>query len=127
MRTYSQEGIYEEDIPKSFEKKIMVINPSIIQKIVNDKLYDPLYTTSEGLPIAAVDILYGWRLPIAKGNEYMAHKCGFTYSLLTKAFAEAGFKSRCGGRSENKWELFLVAFKQQKSEEEAITIANHLV
>jgi len=100
---------------------------SVCKEVVNDKLYDPLYTTPEDLPISPVDMLYGWRLPITQGNEYMAHKCGFTYSVLTKAFAEAGFKSRCGGRSENKWELFLVAFKQQKSEEEAITIANNFV
>ena len=57
----------------------------------------------------------------------MAHKCGFTYSSLSKVIDEAGFKSRCGGRSENKWELFLVAFKQKKSEKDAIKLANLFV
>ena len=100
---------------------------SVSKEIVNDKLYDPLYTTSENHPISQIDILYGWRLPISKGNEFMAHKCGFTYSSLSKVIDEAGFKSRCGGRSENKWELFLVAFKQKKSEKDAMKIANHFV
>ena len=100
---------------------------SVSKEIVNDKLYDSLYTTSENHPISPIDILYGWRLPISQGNVYMAHKSGFTYTTLSKVFDEAGFKSRCGGRSENKWELFLVAFKQKKSEKEAIKIANHFV
>ena len=100
---------------------------SVSKEIVNDKLYDPLYTTSENHPISPIDILYGWRLPISKGNEFMAHKCGFTYSSLSKVIDEAGFKSRCGGRSENKWELFLVAFKQKKSEKDAIKISNLFV
>ena len=96
---------------------------SVCEAVVNDKLYEPLYSTREGLPICPIDILYGWRIPISNGNEYMAHKGGFTYSVLSHAFNKAGFKSRYGGRSMNKWELFLVAFKQKKSEEEAKKIA----
>ena len=109
---------------------VVVVCPdlqSVSKEIVNDRLYDPLYTTSESHPISPIDILYGWRLPISQGNEYMAHKSGFTYTALSKVFDEAGFKSRCGGRSENKWELFLVAFKQKKSEKDAIKITNHFV
>ena len=53
----------------------------------------------------------------------MEKKVGFTYSVLNGAFAEAGFKARYGGRSEQGWELALVAFKQKKSEEEIIKIA----
>ena len=48
----------------------------------------------------------------------MAHKGGFTYSTLDRAFYEAGFKARYGGRRPAYWDLFLVAFKQKKSEEE---------
>ena len=97
---------------------------SICEAVVNDKLLEPLYKTDEGLPISPIDILFGWRVPIAQGNEYMAHKGGFTYSVLNTAFFEAGFKARYGGRSQNDWNLFLVAFKQKKSEEEIKKIAN---
>ena len=98
---------------------------SICEAVVNDKLLEPLYESEEGHPISPIDILYGWRMPIAQGNEYMAHKGGFTYSALNASFFEAGFKARYGGRMPiNGGELFLVAFKQKKSEEEVKKIAN---
>ena len=61
---------------------------------------------------------------IEKGNNYMAHKCGFTYSVLDNFFSDAGFQIRYGGRRREQWDLFMVAFKQKKSEEEAKKIAN---
>ena len=53
----------------------------------------------------------------------MIHKGGFTYSTLDRAFYKTGFKARVGGRSQNGWELTLVAFKQDKSDEEINKIA----
>ena len=98
---------------------------SICEAVVNDKLLEPLYESEEGHPISPIDILYGWRMSIAQGNEYMAHKGGFTYTALNASFFEAGFKARYGGRIPiNGGELFLVAFKQKKSEEEIKKIAN---
>jgi len=98
---------------------------SICEAVVNDKLLEPLYESEEGHPISPIDILYGWRMSIAQGNEYMAHKGGFTYTALNASFFEAGFKARYGGRMPNNGgELFLVAFKQKKSEEEIKKIAN---
>ena len=97
---------------------------SVCEAVVKDKLLETLYETQEGHKISPVDILYGWRLPIAEGNEYMAHKNGFTYSVLNTAFFEAGFKARYGGSRPEFWDLFLVAFKQKKSEEEIKIIAN---
>ena len=96
---------------------------SVCEAVVNDKLLEPLYETSVGNKIAPIDILYGWRAPIAEGNEYMAHKGGFTYSVLNGAFLEAGFKINYGGRNPDRWELFIVSFKEEKSEEEINIIA----
>ena len=97
---------------------------TICEAVVNDRLLEPLYESPAG-PIAPIDILYGYRIDIAAGNEYMAHKGGFTYSVLDRVFSEAGFKARYGGRvPSNGGELALVAFKQKKSEEEIIKIAN---
>jgi len=97
---------------------------SVCEAVINDKLLDPLYETSVGDKIAPIDILYGWRAPIAAGNEYMAHKGGFTYSVLNGAFLEAGFKMNYGGRNPDRWELFIVSFKQDMTEEEVNIIAN---
>ena len=53
---------------------------SVCEAVVDDKLLQPLYDSPAG-PIAPIDILYGFRPSIAMGNEYMAHKGGFTYSV----------------------------------------------
>jgi SAM-dependent methyltransferase len=130
------EHIYPHEVPIALKEFYRVLKDdgivvitcpdlqSVCEAVVNDKLLEPLYKTAEGHPISPIDILFGWRLPIAQGNEYMAHKGGFTYSVLNTAFFEAGFKARYGGRSQNDWNLFLVAFKQKKSEEEIKKIAN---
>ena len=60
-------------------------------------------------------------------NEFMAKKSGFTYSSLDRLLFEAGFKTRVGGKRPEVWELFLVAFKQEKSEEEIEKIAIPLI
>ena len=96
---------------------------SVCEAVAQDKLLEPLYESDIG-PISPIDILYGWRERIEEGNEYMAHKGGFTYSVLNTAFSEAGFKARYGGSRLECWDLFLVAFKQKKSEEEIIKIAD---
>ena len=98
---------------------------SICEAVVNDKLLEPLYESEEGHPISPIDILFGWRIPIAQGNEYMAHKGGFTYSALNSSFFEAGFKARYGGRVQEggEYNLFLVAFKEEVPEEEIKKIA----
>tara|TARA_B110000003_G_C16427743_1_gene448829 strand:- start:123 stop:605 length:483 start_codon:yes stop_codon:yes gene_type:complete len=61
---------------------------------------------------------------VAKGNEFMAKKGGFIYSVLDRALHQAGFEVRYGGRVKNGRELSIVAFKQKKSEEEIKNIAN---
>ena len=95
---------------------------SVCEAVVDDKLLQPLYESPAG-PISPIDILYGHRPAIARGNEYMAHKGGFTYSVLNDAFIEAGFKMNYGGRNPDAWELFIISFKQEKLQEEINTIA----
>jgi SAM-dependent methyltransferase len=95
---------------------------SVGEAIAQDKLLEPLYESPMGL-VTAFDILYGHRETTADGNVYMIHKGGFTYSVLDKAFYEAGFKARVGGRRPKACDLFLVAFKQKKSDEEIKKIA----
>jgi SAM-dependent methyltransferase len=97
---------------------------SVCEAVVNDKLLEPLYESEGGHPISPIDILFGWRIPIKQGNEYMAHKGGFTYSALNSSFFEVGFKARYGGRMpSNGGELYLVAFKEELPEEEIKKIA----
>ena len=95
---------------------------SVGEAVAQDKLHETLYESPIG-PVTAFDILYGHRKTTLDGNIFMIHKGGFTYSTLDKAFLETGFKARVGGRRPGAFDLYLVAFKQKKSEEEVIKIA----
>ena len=133
--SHNIEHVYPHEVPivlneffrvLSDDGIVVVICPdlqSVSESVVNDKLCDPLYISPEG-PISPIDYIYGNREVIKKGNEYMVRKCGFTYSVLDNFFSDAGFQIRYGGRRKEQWDLFMVAFKQKKSEEEAKKIAN---
>jgi SAM-dependent methyltransferase len=95
---------------------------SVCQAVVNDKLMEPLYVSPAG-PISPIDILYGHRAAIADGKIYMAHKTGFTYSTLCKAFFAAGFKFNFGAARPEHYDLWNVAFKTLVSPEESMEIA----
>jgi hypothetical protein len=94
---------------------------AVCEVVAQDKLYEKLYDSASG-PITPMDILYGHIASVAKGNDYMAHKCGFTYSLLNDVFLTAGFKINVGGQMPG-WNLFIVSFKQLKSDDEIKKIA----
>ena len=131
---YNIDHIYAHEVPIALTEFYRVLKDdgfvvikcpdlqSVCEAIVQDKLLDTLYVSPIG-PIAAIDIMFGNRQEISEGNEFMEKKVGFTYSVLDGSFFEAGFETRFGGRSQNAWELMLVAFKQKKSEEEIKKIA----
>ena len=132
---YNIDHIYAHEVPIALSEFYRVLKDdgivfvrcpdiqSVCEAVVQDKLLDTLYVSPIG-PIAAIDIMYGNRQEISEGNEFMEKKVGFTYSVLDGSFFEAGFETRYGGRSQNAWELILVAFKKKKSEEEIKKIAN---
>jgi SAM-dependent methyltransferase len=95
---------------------------SVGEALTQDKLFETLYDSTMG-PVTAFDILYGHRKTTLDGNVFMVHKGGFTYSTLHIEFKEAGFKINYGGRRPGAFDLYLVAFKQKKSEEEVKKIA----
>jgi len=136
---YNLDHIYAHEVPIALKEFYRVLNydgivfvrcpdlQTICDLIAQDKLLEPLYESPIG-PIFPIDILFGNRQQIMKGNEYMAKKVGFTYSVLNKTFAEAGFQARYGGRMpSNGGELAIVAFKQKKSEEQIKQIADPLI
>ena len=133
---YNIDHIYPHEVPIALAEFYRVLKEDgivyircpdiqlISEAVINDQLLEALYESPAG-PISPIDIIYGNRQEIVEGNEYMAKKCGFTYSVLNKAFSDAGFKARYGGRiAFNGAELALVAFKQKKPEDEIKKIAN---
>jgi len=65
---------------------------SVAALIAEDKLLDAAYTSPAG-PITPLDILYGHRPSVARGNTYMAHRCGFTQKALQGTLQSVGFIS----------------------------------
>jgi len=92
---------------------------SVCALIAEDKLTEAAYTAPAG-PIAPIDILYGHRPAMARGNLYMAHRCGFTQKVLSGTLRSYGFKSvatMARGRAPF-FDLWALASKSQRSEAE---------
>lgn len=91
--------------------------------VADDKLTDPAYTAPAG-PIAPIDILYGHRPPMARGNLYMAHRCGFTQKVLVGTLQASGFKMIASKARPGNFDLWAVASKSPMSEERLRELAN---
>ena len=76
--------------------------------IAEDRLHEVLYQSSAG-PVTAHDVVFGYGPDIAKGKWAMAHRTGFTPTMLTEALASGGFESYLVRRKTNALELVAVA------------------
>ena len=93
---------------------------SLGAELAAGRLIEPLYESPAG-PISAIDIIYGHRGFIAKGNHYMAHKSGFTFPVLSMLLSEAGFAQTFGAAVPQNYEIWMLGFKKpqlQKTLEE---------
>lgn len=127
--SHNIEHLFPHEVPRALNEFNRVLKPngfvvitcpdlmSVCEAVVRDRLLEPLYQSPAG-PISPIDILYGHRGYIAQGNLYMAHKCGFTYSVLCKLFYEAGFTKTFGGSRTDAYDLWLIAFKSDVHDEE---------
>ena len=97
--------IYPHEVPIALDEFFRVLKDdgiaiikcpdiqSVCEAVAKDKLLKPFYNSPIG-PIYPIDILFGNRKAVAKGNSFMAKKGGFTYSALDSAFQQAGFVAR---------------------------------
>jgi hypothetical protein len=93
--------------------------------VAEDKLTEPAYTSPAG-PIAPLDILYGHRPPMARGNLYMAHRCGFTEKVLSGTLQTSGFKRVASmKRGAPYFDLWALATKADLNEEELLQLTNN--
>ena len=90
---------------------------SISKLIVEDKLLEVAYESPAG-SINPADMLWGHSNSIKEGNEFMAHKCGFTKKTLMAALTNAGFKSVAGVEVPKYFDLWAVAQKNKAEKEE---------
>ena len=90
---------------------------SVIQRVVDSKmdLGDVLYVSPSG-PITALDVLYGYEKEIeASGQDFYAHKTGFTPKLLHEALVRTGFDPVYVYVAQEAFETRALAFKAEPS------------
>lgn len=133
--SHNIEHLYPHEVPQALAEFVRVLKSdgiavitcpdlkSVCALIAEDKLTDPAYTSPAG-PIAPLDILYGLRSSMARGNLYMAHRCGFTQKVLTATLQAAGFKSVASmSRGYPYFDLWAVASKEALTEEQIKALA----
>jgi SAM-dependent methyltransferase len=90
-------------------------------RIAMDELDTPVYLCGMG-PIAPMDMIYGHRASIAKGESAMAHKTGFTGTVLKAALGRAGFEKVGIDRDKGALELRAKATKSESLHAKEISV-----
>jgi ubiquinone/menaquinone biosynthesis C-methylase UbiE len=97
----------------------------VCRHVAEGRLEDTLYV-SPGGPIAAIDILYGWRRDLAQGRSYMAHRTGFTRATLKARLVEAGFAPVAVQVNQKGFELTALAYSGVPDQAELQTVLKAL-
>ncbi|MDD5033317.1 MAG: methyltransferase domain-containing protein [Methylococcaceae bacterium] len=133
--SHNIEHLYPHEVPVALAEFLRVLKPegllvlacpdlqSLGHFIAEGRLDQALYISPAG-PIAPLDILYGHRPQLAQGNLFMAHHTGFTLRTLVDAVRAAGFPSVAGKRRETSFDLWIVASKTHRSEQEMQALAD---
>ena len=95
---------------------------SICQLVADDRLDEPAYQSPAG-PITPLDVLYGHRASMSHGNLYMAHRCGFTETVLRKVLAASGFAQIATRARPQHFDLWALACKDRRPEDDVRALA----
>lgn len=133
--SHNIEHLYPHEVPKALAEFKRVLRPdgfvvitcpdlqSVCALVAEDKLTEPAYTAPAG-PIAPIDILYGHRPAMARGNLYMAHRCGFTQKVLTHTLQASGFATVAAiRRGHPVYDLWALATVQPMADAELRALA----
>lgn len=96
---------------------------SVATLVAQDRLTEPAYVSPAG-PIAPLDILFDHRAALQRGNLYMAHRCGFTRKVLLATLRAAGFPKVAAIARPAAFDLWAVASKSERSEDEMRVLAS---
>jgi len=100
--SHNLEHLQRHEVPLALAEFIRVLKPhglllltlpdlqQVARLVVEDRIEDQAYLSSSG-PITALDMIFGHTASLARGNQLMAHRTGFTARMLQKVLVEAGF------------------------------------
>lgn len=133
--SHNIEHLYPHEVPVALREFRRVLKPagfvvitcpdlqSVCEEVAADRLTEPAYQSPAG-PIAPIDMLYGLRAALARGNHYMAHRCGFTAKVLAATLRQAGFGATAvRRRPKPHYDLWAVAAVQALPEAEMKALA----
>jgi len=133
--SHNIEHLYPHEVGPALAEFIRVLRPDgflvvtcpdlqeVCRLVAEDKLLEPAYTSPAG-PITPLDILYGHRPPMARGNLYMSHRCGFTEKVLIGTLRSCGFKAVASKRRAHPYyDLYAVATKADMQETDLRALA----
>ncbi|MGC2204096.1 MAG: methyltransferase domain-containing protein [Stellaceae bacterium] len=81
----------------------------VARLVVEDRLEDQAYVSASG-PITALDMIFGHTASLARGNQLMAHRTGFTARTLQRLLFETGF-AEITLRQGSSFDLWATAYK----------------
>jgi SAM-dependent methyltransferase len=132
---HNLEHLYPHEVPMALKEFRRVLRPdgflvltcpdlqSVCALVATGNLTGTAYHSPVG-PIAPLDILYGYRPDMARGNLFMAHRCGFTSQVLTENVSAAGFTRTANfKRGYPFFDLWIAAVIDQRGEEEMRALA----
>jgi SAM-dependent methyltransferase len=133
--SHSIEHLYHYEVPQALREFRRVIKPdgfavitcpdmqSICALVAEGKLAEPAYDSPAG-PIAAIDMIYGYRPSIFEGEHFMAHRTGFTKQTLIDALRESSFEAAIAQRRGAPfYELWAIATRRLLPAEDMIELA----
>lgn len=122
--SHNLEHYHAHEIPQVLEGFVHVLKPqgfvelrvpdiaAVMRETVRRglDLEDALYVSPAG-PVSVRDVLYGFGAEIGRGNEYYAHKTGFTDRSLRRFLGGAGFVHVYALAEIGGFELRLAGFR----------------
>jgi SAM-dependent methyltransferase len=100
--SHNIEHLHRHEVPIALSEFMRVLRPGaqllltlpdlqkVAELIANDGLEDEAYRSPSG-PITPLDMIFGHTPSLARGNQHMAHKTGFTARTLGQLLIDAGF------------------------------------
>jgi hypothetical protein len=125
--SHSLEHLYPHQVPVALAEFRRVLTPEgfavvtcpdlqlAAGLVAGGQLDEPIYISPDG-PITAMDILFGHRASLARGQTFMAHRTGFSLQSLADALTGAGFARVSAMRRRVGVELWAVAAKTDLGE-----------
>lgn len=119
--SHTIEHLFDHEVPVALKEMVRVLAPegflllrcpdlaAVAAAILADGAESVSYISPAG-PISPLDMLFGHRPAVARGNHHMQHRTGFTDERLGRLLLAAGF-AQVHTRRTTTFDLWAVAFK----------------